>query len=197
MMKRIKYTNQNFPHFEWISKGREKLQMTLMVFIFFLFTSALNAQVSSQVCTSGCGTCYQIENIINLTDCELEFAWGYMYSLSCQIEPAVTVDPQSSVCSTSGCGIQSQCLQRTCCFEEYDCECPSYFVVFDPITGHDEDPWGKDPWNGNITNGNPEIYYNVIKCNGCIDSQNNPEGYVSAEVSVGTNGEVTFLFECQ
>ncbi|MBX2984554.1 MAG: hypothetical protein LC109_11985 [Bacteroidia bacterium] len=122
--------------------------------------------------------CAAICNIINDTDCELNFIWGYQGSPCADQEyPAGTVGPNNAY-FTPPLPWQAPCMK----FCDDPCECPTMFRVIDPNTMQPADPWGGAIftccWSG--------TYYDIFHTGSCTTP-------VHVTVTV-INGCVTFHF---
>ncbi|MCO6495997.1 MAG: hypothetical protein J5I91_10025 [Bacteroidetes bacterium] len=125
-------------------------------------------------CNPPCSTCI---DIINDTNCDLYFAWGYQgYPCSDPDVPAGIVLANNQA-STPPMPWYAPCMK----FCDYPCECPTMFRIFDSSSNTFVAPWG----NGIFTCCWSGTFNGFIQCNGTL---------ISADVTVNAGGCVTVRF---
>lgn len=150
----------------------KKLIFTIVILLSINQIS--NAQ--GQGCLPGsCPPCPVICNIINDTDCDLDFAWGYLGTCGDPVVPAGKIFKNSSFGTPNPLPWIGPCMS----FCDGPCQCPDMFRVFDPNTNALVDPWGgaifNCCWSGTYNNifdcwnsGFQPVNVTVNVINGCI-----------------------------
>lgn len=116
--------------------------------------------------------CAVVCNIINDTDCPLDFMWGYQGPCGDPLVPAGSVGAFSSVGSPSPLPWHGPCMS----FCDGPCECPTLFRVIDPTTLNPVAPWGgaiftccwSSTYNGIFFCNGISVNATVTVANGCI-----------------------------